>query len=88
MLHKILLFRILKPCLKLTNFYRKILGVLYRVRATYRYQKEDVDELSFEAGEIIRVIEYDEPEEQVCEMKQILILLKLLTKWNELFIIV
>ncbi|XP_035711814.1 amphiphysin-like [Folsomia candida] len=39
-------------------------GVLYRVRATYRYQKEDVDELSFEAGEIIRVIEYEEPEEQ------------------------
>lgn len=40
-------------------------GVLYKVRATYRYQKEDVDELSFEAGEIIRVIEYEEPEEQV-----------------------
>ncbi|CAL8082875.1 unnamed protein product [Orchesella dallaii] len=39
-------------------------GVLYRVRATYRYQKEDVDELSFDAGEIIRVIEYDDPEEQ------------------------
>lgn len=39
-------------------------GVLYRVRATYRYQKEDVDELSFEAGEIIRVVEYEEPEEQ------------------------
>ncbi|ODM96338.1 Amphiphysin [Orchesella cincta] len=39
-------------------------GVLYRVRATYRYQKEDVDELSFEAGEIVRVIEYDDPEEQ------------------------
>ncbi len=40
-------------------------GVLYRVRATYRYQKEDVDELSFDAGEIIRVIEYEDPEEQV-----------------------
>jgi len=39
-------------------------GILYRVRATYRYQKEDVDELSFEAGEIIKVIQYDDPEEQ------------------------
>lgn len=35
------------------------------MRATYRYQKEDVDELSFEAGEIVRVVEYDDPEEQV-----------------------
>ena len=40
-------------------------GVLYRVRATYRYQKEDVDELSFEAGELISVVEYEDPEEQV-----------------------
>nr|XP_037279512.1 myc box-dependent-interacting protein 1-like isoform X4 [Rhipicephalus microplus] len=40
-------------------------GVLYRVRATYKYTAEDVDELNFESGEIIRVIEYDDPEEQV-----------------------
>uniref|UniRef100_A0ABD2W3N5 Endophilin-A n=1 Tax=Trichogramma kaykai TaxID=54128 RepID=A0ABD2W3N5_9HYME len=39
-------------------------GVLYRVKATYKYQREDVDELSFEVGEIIRVVEYDDPEEQ------------------------
>ncbi|CAG0902450.1 unnamed protein product, partial [Darwinula stevensoni] len=39
-------------------------GVLYRVRATYRYQKEDVDELSFDIGEIIQVVEYEDPEDQ------------------------
>ncbi|KAK2588029.1 hypothetical protein KPH14_004102 [Odynerus spinipes] len=39
-------------------------GVLYRVKATYKYSREDVDELSFDVGEIIRVIEYDDPEEQ------------------------
>ncbi|XP_055687151.1 myc box-dependent-interacting protein 1 isoform X1 [Lutzomyia longipalpis] len=39
-------------------------GTLYRVKATYRYIKEDVDELSFEVGDIIRVIEYDDPEDQ------------------------
>lgn len=41
-------------------------GVLYRVKATYKYTQEDVDELSFDVGEIIQVIEYDDPEEQVC----------------------
>lgn len=40
-------------------------GTLYRVQATYRYDKEDADELSFEIGEIIDVIEYDDPEDQV-----------------------
>ncbi|XP_004922931.1 myc box-dependent-interacting protein 1 isoform X1 [Bombyx mori] len=39
-------------------------GVLYRVRATYRYTREDSDELSFEVGDIIRVVEYDDPDEQ------------------------
>ncbi|XP_046402755.1 myc box-dependent-interacting protein 1 isoform X2 [Ischnura elegans] len=39
-------------------------GVLYRVKATYKYTREDVDELSFEVGEIIRVVEYDDLEEQ------------------------
>jgi len=34
------------------------------VKATYKYQAEDMDELSFEVGEIIDVIEYDDPEEQ------------------------
>ena len=40
-------------------------GVLYRVKATYGYVKEDADELSFEIGDIIRVIEYDDPEDNV-----------------------
>ncbi|XP_047510458.1 myc box-dependent-interacting protein 1 isoform X2 [Pieris napi] len=39
-------------------------GTLYRVRATYRYTREDSDELSFEVGDTIRVVEYDDPEEQ------------------------
>ncbi|XP_011555511.3 myc box-dependent-interacting protein 1 isoform X3 [Plutella xylostella] len=39
-------------------------GVLYRVRATYRYTREDSDELSFDVGDTIRVVEYDDPEEQ------------------------
>ncbi|XP_012268918.1 amphiphysin isoform X2 [Athalia rosae] len=39
-------------------------GVLYRVKATYKYVREDVDELSFDVGEIIHVIEYEDPEEQ------------------------
>ncbi|GLH02994.1 Uncharacterized protein GBIM_08930 [Gryllus bimaculatus] len=39
-------------------------GVLYRVKATYKYNREDTDELSFDVNEIIRVVEYDDPEEQ------------------------
>lgn len=39
-------------------------GVLYRVKATYRYNREDVDELSFDVNEIIQVVEYDDPDEQ------------------------
>ncbi|XP_070494747.1 myc box-dependent-interacting protein 1 isoform X2 [Chironomus tepperi] len=39
-------------------------GVLYRVKATYKYVREDADELSFDVGEIIDVIEYDDPEDQ------------------------
>ncbi|KAJ8870582.1 hypothetical protein PR048_029605 [Dryococelus australis] len=40
-------------------------GVLYRVKATYKYTREDVDELSFDVGEIVQVVEYDDPEEQM-----------------------
>ena len=40
-------------------------GVLYKVKATYKYQAEDMDELQFEVGEIIDVVEYEDPEEQV-----------------------
>uniref|UniRef100_A0A182IVK8 Uncharacterized protein n=1 Tax=Anopheles atroparvus TaxID=41427 RepID=A0A182IVK8_ANOAO len=39
-------------------------GVLYRVKATYKYVREDVDELSFEVGDIINVVEYEDPEDQ------------------------
>ncbi|XP_015371944.1 PREDICTED: myc box-dependent-interacting protein 1 isoform X1 [Diuraphis noxia] len=39
-------------------------GVLYRVVATYKYDAEDTDELSFEKGEIISVVPYDDPETQ------------------------
>ncbi|KAJ2952343.1 hypothetical protein O0L34_g4628 [Tuta absoluta] len=39
-------------------------GTLYRVRATYRYTREDSDELSFDVGDTIRVVEYDDPDEQ------------------------
>jgi amphiphysin len=34
------------------------------VIATYKYDAEDTDELSFEKGEIINVVPYDDPETQ------------------------
>lgn len=40
-------------------------GALYRVRATYKYLKEDADELSFDVGDTILVCEYEDPEDQV-----------------------
>jgi len=39
-------------------------GVLYRVRATYKYAAEDDDELALEVGDVVQVIEYEDPEEQ------------------------
>jgi amphiphysin len=39
-------------------------GVLYKDRSTYNYVAEDGDELNFEAGEIIHVVIYEDPEEQ------------------------
>jgi amphiphysin len=39
-------------------------GVLYKVKASYKYQAEDVDELNFEVGELIDVVTYDDPDEQ------------------------
>uniref|UniRef100_A0A915II00 Endophilin-A n=1 Tax=Romanomermis culicivorax TaxID=13658 RepID=A0A915II00_ROMCU len=38
--------------------------VLYKVRTTHRYSAEDTDELSFEAGEVILVVPYENPDEQ------------------------
>lgn len=39
------------------------------MKATYKYTREDVDELSFEVGEIIQVVEYEDPDEQVFKKK-------------------
>ncbi|XP_061173545.1 myc box-dependent-interacting protein 1-like [Saccostrea echinata] len=39
-------------------------GVLYQVQATHPYTNEDEDELSFEAGEIIYVIPFENPDDQ------------------------
>lgn len=39
-------------------------NVLYQVQGTYKYNAEDVDELSFNVGDIIDVVAYDDPEEQ------------------------
>ncbi|GFQ92722.1 amphiphysin [Trichonephila clavata] len=39
-------------------------NVLYQVQGTYKYTAEDVDELSFNVGDIIDVVAYDDPEEQ------------------------
>jgi len=39
-------------------------GVLYQVKAAYKYQAEDVDELNFEVGEVIDVVEYEDSEDQ------------------------
>ena len=43
-------------------------GVLYLVKASYKYQAEDVDELAFEVGEVINIVEYEDPEDQVFMM--------------------
>jgi len=49
-------------------------GCLYQVKAAYKYQAEDVDELNFEVGEVINVVEYEDPEEKedgwLCGMKE------------------
>lgn len=37
---------------------------LYKVKTSYKYLAEDVDELCFEADEVIQVIKFDETEEQ------------------------
>jgi len=36
-----------------------------KVQATHKYVGEDLDELTFEPGEIITVVPFDDPEEQV-----------------------
>ncbi len=44
-----------------------VCGLWLQVKAAYKYQAEDVDELNFEVGEIIQVVEYDDPDEQVLD---------------------
>ena len=43
--------------------------------ATHPYKGEDDDELSFETGEVIYVVEYDDPEEQVRNNKAMVLVL-------------
>lgn len=50
---------------------------ILQVRSTYKYTGEDVDELSFEIGDIIRVVEYDDPEEQVIKYLFILLFMQI-----------
>jgi len=49
-------------------------GALYQVKAAYKYQAEDVDELNFEIGEVIDVVEYEDSEDQeegwLCGVRQ------------------
>ena len=63
-------------------------GVLYRVKATYKYRREDVDELSFDVGDIIRVVEYDDPEEQVCILLVIHLISLYIQMWYNIILII
>jgi len=36
------------------------------VQALHQYKADDTDELPFDANELISVIAFDDPEEQVC----------------------
>lgn len=38
----------------------------FQVVATHAYKGEDDDELTLDAGEVIYVVSYEDPEEQVC----------------------
>lgn len=40
------------------------LNIFFQVQATHPYANEDEDELTFEAGEIIYVVPFDNPDEQ------------------------
>jgi hypothetical protein len=45
--------------------YQFIINVCEQVRARYEYVGEDTDELSLQPGDIVSVILYENPEEQV-----------------------
>ena len=40
--------------------------MLTQVKATHEYQSRDSDELSFKKGDIIEVMPFDDPDDQVC----------------------
>ncbi len=48
-----------------TNIDDKPNKVLYKVKATHKYTAEDTDELSFEGGELISVVQPDDPDDLV-----------------------
>ena len=63
---KRLIFGTLRVAIKWQfNFSYWLFKTSLQVRAAYKYVAEDDDELSFEKGEIINVVEFDDPEEQV-----------------------
>ncbi len=43
------------------------LGALFQVQGTHPYAGEDTDELTFDAGEIINVLPFEDPEDQVLD---------------------
>ena len=42
---------------------------LLQVRSTHPYAGEDIDELSFDKGEIIDVIPFDDEDDEVCALQ-------------------
>ena len=45
--------------------YKQWYDLVLQVKATHAYAGEDVDELTFDTGDIIRVIPFEDPEDMV-----------------------